>query len=229
MSGNLEMLERVATRLGSLASEVVFVGGAIAELLVTDPGAPEPRPTGDIDAILEAGSQARYYEFTAQLRAAGFTEDRSEGAPLCRWLVEGIKVDLMPPDGRVLGFSNRWYAETARNAVVLTLPGGTEVRVASSPYFLATKLEAFAGRGGGDFLASHDMEDIIAVVDGREALLEEVRAAPEDLRQYLSQQLSGFLESQGFLDSVTGHLPSDAASQQRAPMVLERLKRLAGR
>ncbi len=227
MSANLNMLERVARRLGPLKDDVVFVGGAVTELLVTDPGAPEPRPTGDIDAIIEVATRSGYYEFSVKLRAAGFSEDRSEGAPLCRWVVDGVKVDLMPPDEEILGFSNRWYSETMRNAVVRRLPGGTDVRLASAPYFLATKLEAFAGRGQGDFAASHDIEDFIAVVDGRPELVGEVRDATEDLKRYLAERVAHFLRTEAFLDSIPGHLPSDEASQERAPIVLERLNALS--
>lgn len=44
---------------------------------------------------------------------------------------------------------------------------------AAAPYFCATKLEAFGGRGKNDYLASHDLEDLITVVDGRPELLED--------------------------------------------------------
>jgi hypothetical protein len=227
MSANLDTLERVARRLGPLKDAVVFVGGAVTELLVTDPGAPEPRMTGDVDAIVEVATRPEYYEFSAKLRAAGFSEDRSEGAPMCRWIVESVKVDLMPPDEEILGFSNRWYSETIRNAGVRRLPDGTDIRVVTAPYFLATKLEAFAGRGAGDYAASHDIEDIIAVIDGRPELLDEVRGAPGDLRQYLSERIALLLQTEAFLDAVPGHLAPDEANQQHAPIVLESLRSLA--
>lgn len=227
MSANLDTLERVATRLGPLKGGVVFVGGAVTELLVTDPGAPEPRMTGDIDGIVEVATAGEYYAFSDKLRAAGFALDRSEDAPLCRWVVDGIKVDLMPPDERILGFANRWYVDTVRAAVTTRLPGGTEVRVVTAPYFLATKLEAFEGRGKGDYAASHDIEDFIAVIDGRPELCEEVLQAPLELREYLSERIGAMLASGAFLDSIPGHLPPDDASQQRASIVLERLRLLS--
>ena len=45
MTRNVEMLEIVAEGLGELLDEVVFVGGATVTLYVTDPAAPEARPT----------------------------------------------------------------------------------------------------------------------------------------------------------------------------------------
>lgn len=229
MSANLDTLERVALRLGQLKDEIVFVGGAVTELLITDPGAPEPRMTGDIDGIVDVATSGQYDAFADRLRAAGFREDRSEDAPVCRWVVDGIKVDLMPPDERILGFSNRWYNETIRAATVARLPGGTDVRVVTAPFFVATKLEAFDGRGKGDFGASHDIEDFIAVIDARPELAAEVLNAPLGLRKYLSERIGALLDDGAFLDSIPGHLPPDDASQERAPLVLERLRLLRDR
>lgn len=227
MSANLDTLERVATRLGQLRTEVVFVGGAVSELLVSDPGAPPPRMTGDIDAVVEVTNLSDYYEFTRRLKIAGFVEDRSPDAPICRWLVDGAKLDLMPSDASVLGFSNRWYTETIRHAQVTRLPGGTDVRVVTGPYFLATKLEAFSGRGRGDYAASHDIEDVVAVVDGRPELVAEVAAAHASVRAYLAGRFALLLRDERFLDAIPGHLSPDDASQGRLEIVLERMRRFA--
>jgi len=51
-----------------------------------------------------------------------------------------------------------------------------------APYFLATKLEAFDGRGKGDYLSSHDIEDIVAVLDGRPEILDELLKASKSYR-----------------------------------------------
>lgn len=92
---------------------------------------------------------------------------------------------------------------------------------------MATKLEAFRGRGNNDYLASHDLEDIITVVDGRAELIAEIGRAGEPLRRYLSEQFRGLVDTSEFLDAVPGHLPGDGASQQRAPEVIRRLRELA--
>ena len=111
-----------------------------------------------------------------------------------------------------------------RHAQTTRLPGGTEVRVITGPYFIATKLEAFEGRGRGDHAASHDIEDVIAVIDGRPELVEEVQGSPSDLRAYLSQKFGSLLRDQRFLDGVPGHLPPDEASQGRLGIVLDRMR-----
>jgi hypothetical protein len=56
-------------------------------------------------------------------------------------------------------------------------------------YFLAFKLEAFDGRGKGDYRASHDLEDLVAVIDGRPEVVDEVAGASEALRAFLAKRL----------------------------------------
>lgn len=59
--------------------------------------------------------------------------------------------------------------EAVHTAVTRVLPSGTSIRLISAPVLIATKLEAFADRGHGDFLAGHDLEDITTIADGRRA------------------------------------------------------------
>jgi predicted nucleotidyltransferase len=223
----VEMLERVALRLGDLKSQVAFVGGAITGLLITDAGAPPPRPTDDIDLIVEVGVMADYYQLAERLRTLGFAEDTSEEAPVCRWLVEGIKVDVMPTSGVPLGFSNRWYSDAIESAEEHEISPGTLVRVVSAPYFIATKIEAYRGRGNGDLASSHDIEDVVAVVDGRAELADECAGSPHGLRAYVAKEMATLLASEGFAEAIAGHLRGDAASQGRVPLVLTRLRALA--
>jgi hypothetical protein len=95
------------------------------------------------------------------------------------------------------------------------------------PLFLATKLEAFRTRGQGDFLASHDIEDIVPVVDGRPELVGKVHASAPEVRAYIAAAIGGFLQSVDFVQSLTGHVPSDDASQARVPLIREHLRRLS--
>jgi hypothetical protein len=76
-------------------------------------------------------------------------------------------------------------------------------------------------------VASHDLEDIIAVVDGRLALADEVKRAPAQIRRFLASTIGRWLEDPDFVAVVPGHLPADVASQARAPVVLERLRAIA--
>ena len=138
-------------------------------------------------------------------------------------------LDVMPLDETILGFSNRWYREAMYAAEVLTLEPSLEIRAITAPFFMATKLEAFKGRGGGDYFASHDLEDVISVIDGRSELLAEVRATSDDLRGYLAGEFRSLMRDQRFIDALPGHLPPDAASQARIPILRGRLEALTRR
>jgi hypothetical protein len=226
---NIALLERVAERLGdALGEEMVFVGGAVAGLLITDPATPAIRPTEDVDLVCQAVMLADYHRVETALRARGFVQDMRPEAPICRWQVGSVAVDVMPTLEQILGFSNPWYPLALETALPVALPSGQLIRLIAAPVFLATKLEAFDGRGEGDFLFSHDLGDLLAVVDGRDALLEECRASSSMLRGYLADRFRGLLALPAFIDALPGHLPGDAASQERLPELQAKLREIAG-
>lgn len=221
---NLELIRTAARQLSPVLDELVFVGGCATGLLITDEAAAGARPTFDVDAICEVTSYAEYIDFSERLRALGFSEDAGEGAPLCRWRNEATVLDVMPLDERILGFSNRWYTPAMRAAHEHRIADGVHIRVVTAPYFCATKLEAFAGRGGDDYVASHDLEDLLTVIDGRIELTHELRAAREDVRSYVAGTISRMLQTTRFIDALPGHLLPDPASQGRIGILLRRLQ-----
>lgn len=224
---NLAMVRRVAERLGELREQVVFLGGAATALLITDSGVPDVRATIDVDLIVELASRGDYYRFAEALRSHGFTEHLGEDAPVCRWRVDGVTVDVMPTSAEILGFSNRWYSRAMQSATTMRIADSVTIRVVTAPCFIATKLDAFWSRGKGDFMASHDMEDIIALLDGRPEIIEEVPLADPEVRRFLSETFEKFLSDSRFLDALPGHLLLDQASQQRIAILKERMLRIA--
>lgn len=106
------------------------------------------------------------------------------------------------------------------------------IRLICAPVFIATKLEAFNDRGRDanghpDYLGSHDLEDIIAVVDRRPELLAECATAPEELRIYLTQAFRKLLTDADFNTTLAGHLPGDSASQSRLQKLRDALRTLS--
>jgi hypothetical protein len=225
-NSNIELLKEVAKRLGPLLNEVVFVGGCTTGLFITDEAAADVRPTFDVDAIAEIRSYADYATFSERLRSLGFREDISKGAPLCRWLIDDMKLDVMPIEGKILGFTNRWYGAAMDAAQEIELEPGLRIRVVTAPYFIATKLEAFRGRGRGDYASSHDLEDLLAVVDGRNEIVEEI-ADVGNLRTYIADQFRTLLETPAFIDSLPSYLLPDAGSQGRLSILLSRVKEIS--
>jgi len=179
---NFEQLLAAARKLAPLLDQIAFVGGCVTGLLVTDPGAAPIRATLDIDAIVEIGSYAEFTLLENRLRDLGFRESRDM---VCRWTHEDMILDLMPTDSSILGFTNRWYRPALQNAQQIRIEQ-YGIRAITAPYFLATKLEAFRGRGKNDYRMSRDLEDVITVVDGRAEITKEVSDAQPELRQYLS-------------------------------------------
>ncbi|MDH3975074.1 MAG: hypothetical protein OEV42_12405 [Deltaproteobacteria bacterium] len=224
---NMEILSAAVRQLGSLADEMVFLGGCATPLLMTDPAAPEARVTMDVDVITEVASRSDYYRLSERLRERGFEEDQSEGAPLCRWISGEILLDVMPTEPDILGFSNRWYDTAMETAEKVTLPSGHVIRLVTAPYFIATKIEAFIGRGDSDYMSSHDMEDIIALIDGRKELVAEVVNGDEALKKYLMEKFFSLLKESDFMHSLPGHLPPDEASQARLALLIERIRSIA--
>jgi hypothetical protein len=149
MSSNksIDMLMVVAKVLNQLPQPVVYTGGATIPLYLDALSARDMRPTDDVDCVVEATSQYEYYQLSGTLRALGLSEDTSPGAPLCRWLCEGVKLDVMPVDPQVLGFGNRWYQQGVAESIDLSLPNGIEIKIFALTYLLASKIEAFGSRG----------------------------------------------------------------------------------
>jgi predicted nucleotidyltransferase len=225
---NLAMVKHVAQRLDKLRDSVVFVGGAVVDLLITDPAAPAVRPTKDIDIIVEVVSLHDYYKLADLLRSLGFKEDaQSEAGPVCRWVIDDIKVDTMPVQGQVLGFANPYYRAAVETAARQEIAEGLTIRLISAPCFLATKLEAFRHRGEGDFMGSSDMEDVIAVLDGRPEVIEEIPKAPHEVRAFLMNSFAEILEDDDFLDSISGHLEFESDNPGRVQIFLERVRAIA--
>lgn len=161
--------------------------------------------------------------FSERLRQAGFTEDLGEQALTCRWRHGSLTVDVLALSREVLGFTNIWYEPALKHAAPVTLPHGQSIRVVTAPFFLATKMEAFRGRGRRDFQASHDLEDFVAIVDGRESLLDEIAQSPRDLRDYLAEAAKSLLAESRFLDV----LPGFVLDNERVPIMQERLTSIA--
>jgi predicted nucleotidyltransferase len=223
---NTELLVRMAEALGDLRERLVFVGGCATALLITDPAAAPVRATQDVDAVVAIASKVEYLRLGEALRARGFSQTLAEGEPPFRWSLGGMKLDLMPATEEVLGFSNRWYETALRTAVNVALPGGPAIRLVTPACFLATKLEAFADRGRGDYLQSHDLEDVLSVVDGRREIVDDVGAADSAMRDYISAVFAQLLADEGFQNALPG-LVMDGSPATRVPVVLERLRSIA--
>ncbi|GEC57898.1 putative nucleotidyltransferase [Bradyrhizobium japonicum] len=184
----LQMLQTVATALGSaLRERLVFVGGSTTALFITDDITLEGvRATDDVDLIVDLVGFAEWTKLQDELRQKGFAESQDDTV-ICRMRLGDLKVDFMPDDEDILGFSNRWYAKGIETAVTVPLTDELNIKRLSPELFVATKLEAYLGRGQSDLLASRDLEDILLVIDGRKEVVAEIQQADADIRQFIAE------------------------------------------
>lgn len=223
---NIAIVEMVAAALGDLREELVLVGGCAASLLIDMPTATPPRVTYDVDLLAEVTALIDYYALERRFSQQGFSRDLTAEAPVCRWALGAVKVDLMPTDASVLGFSNRWYAGAAVTATTLGLRNGITIKLITAPYFLATKFEAFHDRGRGDMLTSHDFEDVINIIEGRRNVIEEIASCDESLRKYLVDCFRHTTAATDFPNVLPGLIGHDALHGQRVTAVMKRIERV---
>lgn len=232
-SPNRESLVRVADALRPLLPELVFLGGSVAELLITDPAASRIRETDDVDVIVEVTTYSQYERVGARLGALGFSRDSGPGAPICRWLApprdgQRAKVDVMPTAETPMGPTNPWYKVAMETATWYALEEDLAIRLVTAPAFIATKWAAFQGRGRGDVLMSHDVEDIITVVAGRPSVAEEMLKAPEKLRRFVADCTKEFLSRDDAHDAIEDALPDARLISGLGSRVHSRLSLLSG-
>jgi hypothetical protein len=156
-----------------------------------------------------------------ELLRRSFREDTESGV-MCRWHSKGdeLVLDVMPTRADLLGFANEWQAEAFPHAAEVALRSGRRIRAAPPAYLLATKIEAFKRRGERDFYGSRDFSDIVALVDGREELGNEIAQSPARLRRFLSSEIALLLDTREAVEGISGQLRSDPASQQRSTSVV---------
>ena len=188
----IRMLTDVAKALGQdLCQQFVFVGGCTTGLLLTDDTSREDvRHTDDVDLVVSVASQIEWYDLTERLGQLGFRQSIiNDDNVVCRFRLGDLQVDFMPDNEEILGFTNRWYAQSLTNTVSFQLESNLKIKLLTSPYFIATKIEAFKGRGRNDMLGSRDIEDIFILLDGRNEVVEEIFESDEELKKYLSEEM----------------------------------------
>ena len=212
---HIELITRVAEALGDLNDQVVYVGGAVVSLYVTDPAAPDVRPTDDIDIILEITSLGKLEALREDLNRKGFTQSPDDNV-MCRFRYKGIKVDVMATQEVGWAPANPWF-KPGFGYIEIRNVGDYKLRVLSLPYFLATKLTAFRSRAK-DPRTSHDLEDVMYVLDNRDDLTEEIRSAPDDVKEFLKEEFGNMLGDEGIREAMMANLEYGIQAERFAMM-----------
>lgn len=229
---SVEAMARLAVALRDLSEQVVFIGGAIAPLLQTDPPFDAPRPTKDVDAVIASANYGTMNSVHERLGTLGFRQDPARTDHLHRWRSpEGDILDLVPAGEHPGASGQPWDRLAIDTSVEADLGGGRVIRHASAPMFLALKLSAYADRGAADPFGSHDLEDIIALLAARPGIAEEVRRAPVEAGEFIRGALSRLAARPDFEDLIAGCLnntPDPAGTVARVRRSLEGIIHPAG-
>ncbi len=218
-----EMLINVAVALGTeLCQKMVFVGGCTTSLLLTDAFTIEQvRHTDDVDLIIHVLGLTPYYELQEELRSRNFKENPDVDDPICAMKLGDLRVDFMPDDENILGFSNRWYREAFNTAEACQLTPEITIKLVTPVFFIVTKLEAYLGRGKNDPLESRDIEDFLNLFSGRKELISEIKQSSEELQFYISNQIEVLLGNRGFEYAIQSTALND---KDREDLIFSRLE-----
>jgi len=190
MQENIIRLKVVNQILQEIDQDFVFVGGATVSLYAPDSGRNIPgRPTDHVDVVVEIASYGSYAKLDEKLLGLGFKNDITSGV-ICRYVVRGIIVDVMPTEEHVLGFNNKWYPEAFKNAITYPLDRENVFKIFSLPYFIAAKWDAFLDRGQHDYRTSKDFEDLVYIFEHVNDFKAKIDQAPENLKTYLKDEFS---------------------------------------
>jgi hypothetical protein len=176
-------IKQVATSLGDLLPQFIFIGGATVGLYSTIEGAINARPTKDIDILAKTYSLAEYELLEEELRKKGFAND-IESNVICRWRLKQLIVDIMYPHPKKFGFVNRWYEEAIENTITQKIDDDLEIKIFNVIYFIATKIEAYNNRGE-DCRWDSDFSDIIYVLANRHEFKNELFMASDSVRNFI--------------------------------------------
>lgn len=203
-SKNIEAIVKIAEALEELNDQVVFVGGAVVGLYVDDPGAEDVRPTKDVDVTVSIATFVELEKLRKKLLEKGFKQS-SEEKSICRFLYQGIKLDVMSTEAVGWAPSNSWFGPGFKHLERHKI-GAITVNLLPLSYYLATKFAAFHDRGGADPRFSKDFEDITYLLDNGTDLAESVARAPEDVKKYLHDEFKIILSDKFLQEALLANM-----------------------
>ena len=216
---NIAVVAEIAEALKDINDKVVFVGGAVVSLYADDPASDEIRPTQDVDLTLNVLSFSEWSVLQEDLSKLGFYPDPF-GHAICSYKYKNIPVDIMSSEDGPTGSANKWY-KSGFNDLWTVKAKDKEIKIFSAPYYLATKFEAYINRGH-DYRTSHDIEDIIYVIDNRTSIVEEVLTTDEKVLRFIQNQLQIIIDK-GLLNEVLMAHIHPLMLDERMPLVKEKI------
>lgn len=223
---NNERLQEIAEGMQNLNERLVYVGGAMAGSYANDPAATEPRPTTDVDCVVDSKNYAEHAAVEEQLRKLHFQNDTDSEPPvICRWVYNGEIVDVMSFEEKSLSFGNRWYRPGFEHRELYMLPSGKQIYRLPVTYYLASKIEALLSRGGADWRGAKDFEDIIYVLNYCTDIMARFCDSEMEVQQYLSEQFAAMLHRHNINEEIECVISADEI--ERTDMLIQIMRDIA--
>jgi len=219
---NLAVVAEIAEALKDYNQKMVFVGGAVVSLYTDDIAADEIRPTSDIDMTLNAVSLKEWHNIQKDLARLGFHPDPF-GHAICSYKYKDIPVDIMAAEDSLFGPTNRWYKIGFMDLWKVKVKT-QEINILKAPCYLATKFEAFGNRGK-DYRSSHDMEDIIYILDNRIDIVNEIKKSPQKVRKFIQSELNKMVEQSLLNEVLEAHI-HPLVIEQRLPLIAKKIAQI---
>ena len=219
---SIEAIKNIAHTLSDLNEQVVFVGGAVVGLYANDPGAPEVRPTKDIDIVFEIGSVFKLEELRQKLAKRGIHFAKDEEV-MCRFILQNTFIDIMATKEIDWAPSNPWFKFGFEYLEIVHLDE-LKIKILPVEYYLASKFAAFRDRGN-DPRTSPDIEDIVYILDNRKTLVKDILESKKFVKEYLFVELKPFLDDATFQEAVIAHL-EPATQTERYEMLIQKLSEI---
>jgi predicted nucleotidyltransferase len=221
---NNAIIERVANALGELNEKVIYVGGATVSLYINDPAAEDVRPTKDVDISIKVASFVELEDIREQLTDKGFKQS-SDLDVICRFKLEDILVDVMATKPIAWAPANPWF-EKGFEKLEKTKVNDITIQIMPLTFFLASKFTAYHDRGGNDPRFSHDLEDIIYIIDNRtdwhQILINE---QDQEVKEFLINEFSNILTSNKMQEAILGNLFYET-QDKRFGMIMDKINQV---
>jgi len=217
MSITIEKIKIVASAINSINEKAVFVGGSVAQFYVDSSKTPKIRVTKDVDVVFKVLSFVQLEKLRERLNKVGFIQ-KIDAKVLCRFEYSNILVDIMSVNQIGWAPGNKWFEIGFQKAKPKRIDD-VEISLLPLSYYFATKFSAFNDRGIDDPYLSHDLEDIVFIIDNAPNLYNELLGNDDnEVRAFLQENFRKMIEVSSIYEAVEGHLPRSFQE--------ERLKRL---
>ncbi|MGQ0766170.1 MAG: hypothetical protein ACT4OZ_10940 [Gemmatimonadota bacterium] len=202
---SFERIVRVARALGPLSARVVLIGGSLAPILHTDPQLPRPRPTHDVDGVLDAPTYTALGDLQAELRATGFKEEPLAGHAH-RWhSPDNDIVDLVPPQELVGGSGQLWDQLAIEFFEERELVPGAHPPC-WRPALSRHEVRGLPGSGRRRSVVQPRPPDVIALAACRPSIVDEVAASDSRILEFVRSEARRLAENALFEDFLAADL-----------------------